>query len=189
MVHKSSDRTIARSGTPVECGMDAYKALLTRRSIRRYTNDPVPSDITEKLLRVAMLSPSASNRQPWHFVVIDDRQVLQKLPEIHPYAKMAASAPLAIVVCGDPALTNSPGWIPQDCSAATENVLLGAHALGLGGVWCGIHPDTEREAGFRSLLNLPEGIVPFSLVVLGYPAEEPKQPDRFQPDRVHENGW
>ncbi len=169
--------------------MDAYQTLVTRRSIRKYLDKPVPSETLDKILEAAMQAPSAVNKQPWHFVVIDDRGLLGKVPDIHPNAGMASGAPCAILVCADSASAHGPGSIPQDCSAATQNLLLAAHALGLGAVWCGIYSRPEREEGFRSLLSLPEGIVPFSLVVLGFPDEQKESPRRFRADRVHRNGW
>lgn len=169
--------------------MDAYQTLVTRRSIRKYLDKPVPSETLDKILEAAMQAPSAVNKQPWHFVVIDDRGLLEEIPDIHPNARMAGGAPCAILVCGDSAVAHGPGYIPQDCSAATQNLLLAAHALGLGAVWCGVFSASEREEGFRSLLSLPKGIVPFSLVVLGYPDEQKESPRRFRADRVHRNGW
>lgn len=169
--------------------MDAYAALLTRRSIRKFDERPVSAEDIEKILEAAMFAPSAVNKQPWHFVVIDDAQLLGKIPSVHSHAKMAADAPCAILVCGDTELVHAPGYLPQDCAAATQNILLAAHAAGLGGVWCGVYSQPDRESGFRSLLSIPESIVPFSLVVLGYPAEQPSQPQRYRADRVHKNGW
>lgn len=169
--------------------MEAYEALITRRSIRNYQDRPVPAEVVDKILEAAMQAPSAVDKQPWHFVVIDDNELLREIPSVHQYAKMAARAPCAILVCADPGLALGSGYVPQDCSAATQNILLAAHALGLGAVWCGVYEEPDREAGFRSLLSIPEPIQPFSLVVLGYPDESHAQPDRFRPDRVHRNGW
>lgn len=169
--------------------MDAYEALITRRSIRKYLDRPVPAEAMEKILEAAMQAPSAVDTQPWHFVVIDDVNLLREIPSVHQYAKMALHAPCAILVCADPELAHGPGYVPQDCSAATQNILLAAHALGLGAVWCGVYAVPDREAGFRSLLSIPESVQPFSLVILGYPDESPAHPDRFRRDRVHRNGW
>lgn len=169
--------------------MDAYQAIVTRRSIRKYLDTPIPSETLDKVLEAAMQAPSAVNKQPWHFVVIDDRELIERIPDIHPHARMATGAPCAILVCGDSQSVHGPGYIPQDCSASTQNILLAAHALGLGAVWCGVFSRPEREDGFRSLLSLPEEIVPFSLVVLGYPDEQKESPRRLRADRVHRNGW
>ncbi len=169
--------------------MDPYTTIITRRSIRKYEDKGVDETTREKLLAAAMQAPSAVDKQPWHFVVIDDRAILSRIPHVHPYARMAAEAPLAILVCGDESLAHTPEYLPQDCAAATENLLLAAHALGLGGVWCGVYSQAEREAGFRDLLSIPDHVVPFALVALGYPDETKEQPRRYDPGRVHRNGW
>lgn len=164
-------------------------AVFKRRSIRKYTDQKVKDEVVEYLLKAAMAAPSANNEQPWEFVVIDDRDILGKIPAIHPYAKMAAKAPLAIVVCGDLNREKSKGHWPHDCSAATQNILIEVTALGLGAVWCAVHPRDEREKQFRELLKLPDHIVPFSLVVIGHPDEHKEPSDRYDPARVHKNGW
>ena len=169
--------------------MDAYTTITTRRSIRTYEQKAVDDPMREKLLAAAMQAPSAVNKQPWEFVVIDDPELLNKVPDIHAHARMAVGAPLAVLVCGDERRVHAPGYLAQDCAAATENLLLAAHALGLGGVWCGVYSQPEREQGFRDLLNIPEHVVPFALVCIGYPAETATQPDRYEADRVHRNGW
>jgi nitroreductase len=169
--------------------MDVLQAIHTRRSIRQYEQRPVPGELVEELLRAAMMAPSACNVQPWHFVVIDDRRTLDAIPVFAPHASMVAAAPLAILLCADLSIEVSPGYGLIDCSAATEKVLLAAHGLGLGAVWCGVYPLTERMEGFRRLLRLPENVMPHSLVVVGYPAEQPPSEDRYRPERVHRNAW
>jgi nitroreductase len=169
--------------------MDAIDAIMTRRSIRAYTEDEVGDSQLETMLRAAMAAPSAGNQQPWEFLVITDRAVLDKITTIHPYAKMAAQAPLAILICGDASQGKYPDYWPQDCAAATENLLLAAHAMGLGGVWCGIHPDAERVAAFRDLLAIPEQVTPFALVPVGVPREQKEAVDRYDSARVRENVW
>ncbi len=169
--------------------MDTLEAIHSRRSIRRYEDRPVPEELVRKLLAAASSAPSARNQQPWQFVVIDDRQMLGEIAEVNPNAQMARRALLAILVCGDLGLETSPGYWVVDCAAAVENMLLAAHALGLGAVWTGVYPRQERMDGLRQIARLPEGIMPHSLVVLGYPAEHPVPQDRFRPERVHRNGW
>ncbi len=169
--------------------MEALEAIRTRRSVRRYQDKPVPEELVNQILAAAMSAPSACNAQPWHFVVITDRKTLEAVPQINPYAAMAAGAPLAILVCGDVDLELSAGYWVVDCAAAVENFLLAAHVLGLGAVWTGVYPRQQRLDGFRRLLNLPEHVVPHSLIVLGYPAEQPASEDRFRPDRIHHDGW
>lgn len=149
----------------------------------------MPGELVRQLLSSAMSAPSAGNQQPWHFVVIDDRGVLDAVPGIHPYAGMCLSAPLGILVCGDTTLEKFKGFWVQDCSAATQNLLLAAHDRGLGAVWTGIHPLEERVRAFRGLCSLPEHVIPLALVVLGYPDKKPPPEDRFHEDRVHCNRW
>ena len=169
--------------------MDAIEAIFTRRSIRRYLDKPVPEELVQKLLAAAMQAPSARNQQPWQFVVIDDRATLAKIPEFMPNAAMAADAPLAILVCGDLELETSPGYWVVDCAAASENMLLAAHALGLGAVWCGVYPRQLRMKGLQQLLGLPEMVVAHSLVVVGYSDQSAEPIDRFRPDRIRRNRW
>jgi nitroreductase len=169
--------------------MDTLEAIHTRRSIREYKNKPIPEETILKLIAAAMAAPSANNRQPWEFVVITDREVLDVIPAINPNAKMAKNAPLAILVCGNLQLGTSSGYWVVDCAAAVQNMLLCVHALGLGAVWTGTYPNEDRMDGYTNLLDLPEHILPHTLVVIGYPAEQPPHPDRFKPERVHYNGW
>jgi nitroreductase len=163
--------------------------ILTRRSIRKYTEQPLSEEILAGLLRAAMAAPSARNQQPWHFVVIRERTTLEHIAAMQSTARMARNAPLAVVVCGDLSLDNDSGYWVQDCSAATENILLWAHTHGLGAVWCGIHPREHRVANYRALLALPDNVVPLALVVVGYPAEELPPADRFRPERIHSESW
>ena len=167
--------------------MDAMEAILSRRSIRKYTGEAVPKGLVDELLKAAMSAPSASNQQPWHFIIIDERSILNKIPEFHPYSSMLGQAALAIAVCGDSA--SQPVFWVQDCSAATENILLAAHAKGLGAVWLAIHPYAERVQGIRKMLALPENIVPLCLVSIGHPNEQKPPGQRYDPAKVHRNSW
>lgn len=172
--------------------MEAMDAILSRRSIRKYTAKPIPEQLTKELLEAAMSAPSAGNQQPWRFVVIDDRRILDEIPKFHSYSEMLKEAPLAILVCFDKRLEGKKAgglWWVQDCSAATENVLIAAHAKGLGAVWLGIYPDEGVVAGVRKLLGLPSHITPFSLVSVGYPAEKKPRADRYDASRIHRNKW
>lgn len=163
--------------------------IYKRRSIRRYDNRPVAPELVNELLRAAMSAPSAGNEQPWQFVVITNRNILDRIPNIHPYAGMAKEAQVAILVCGDLDREKHQGFWVQDCSAATENLLIAAAGLGLGAVWCGVHPRQDREKGFRSLLGIPQRIVPFALIPIGWPAEEKGSADRHDSSRVHYDKW
>jgi nitroreductase len=163
--------------------------ILRRRSIRNYTAEPVTDAQVDGLLRAAMAAPSAGNQQPWHFVVIRDRRTLTAITELHPYSKMLPGAPVAILICGDPHAGRWPQYWDQDCAAATENVLIAAEQLGLGSVWLGVHPLPERVEGVRRLLGLPEPIVPFALLPVGWPAERKEPSDRYDAARVHYERW
>jgi nitroreductase len=167
--------------------MDTMHALLTRRSVRQFEDKPVSEDMVRQILEAAMMAPSAINEQPWQFVVVNERGRLDAVAEIHPYVKMVLQAPVGILVCGDLTKERYPGYWVQDCSAAMENLLLAAHALGLGSVWTGIHPMEERVAAYRALFNLPDHIIPLGFAPIGWPAQQPKSGSRFQEDRVHYN--
>ncbi|MBS7627126.1 nitroreductase family protein [Candidatus Bathyarchaeota archaeon] len=165
------------------------EAIISRRSIRKYTDQPIPDDKVEMLLKAAMSAPSAGNQQPWHFIVINERKILDEIPKFHSYAQMLHEAPLAILVCGDLKLEKHKGFWTQDCSAATENILIAANANGLGAVWLGIYPREERIRGLKNLLGLPEHIIPFSLIPIGYPAEHKPPAERYDESRIHYNHW
>ena len=167
-------------------------AIYGRRSVRRYSDRPVPDDILHQLIGAAMMAPSAGNQQPWHFITVTDRKKLDATAEVNPNAGMVKRAPAAILVCGDEDLEMHPGYWIQDCSAAMQNLLLAAHGLGLGAVWTGIWTRDDRVEGFRRLFGLPATVDPLGLVVLGYLPEgweEREAPDRFKEDRIHRESW
>jgi nitroreductase len=169
--------------------MDALEAILTRRSIRKFTSEAVSNQDIERLLRAAMAAPSAGNQQAWEFVVIDDREVLDRVPQVHPYAQMCEEAPLCLAVCADLSREKYAGFWVQDCSAATQNVLLAAHALGLGAVWLGIAPGGDRANQVAELLHLPDGVEPLALVAVGHPDETKEPADRYDEHKAHHNRW
>ena len=169
--------------------MDAIEAIDTRRSVRRYTDEQVDDETIRQLLAAAMSAPSAANEQPWEFIVIKDRAMLNAIPTFSPFARMVKQAPLGILICADTRSVVIPGFWVQDCSAATQNMLLAAHALGLGAVWTGVYPMEGQVAGFTKQCQLPDGVVPLAFVVIGHPAEAPKPRDRFNERRVHANVW
>ncbi len=171
---------------------EAYRNILTRTSVRRFTDRKVDNDIKEAILRAGMSAPSGVNRQPWEFILVDDPETLEALAGSLPYAKMAAHAPMAIVVCGnsDRFLSDEDStlWV-QDLSAASENILLAAHALGLGGVWTCLYPHADRIEAASRILGIPEGVIPFSLIPVGYPERDQQPMDKWHPDRVHTNRY
>lgn len=163
--------------------------IFTRRSIRKYTTQDISEEIIEKIIKAGMAAPSAGNEQPWHFIVINDKSILKEIPKFHPYSQMLNEAGYAIVVCGDESLQRHEGFWVQDCSAATQNMLLMAEELGLGSVWLGVYPVEERVKPLQDLLGLPESVIPFSILPLGYPAEWKEPADRFDKNRIHKNKW
>lgn len=164
--------------------------IATRMSVRAYTDEPVSDEDIEALLRAAMAAPSAMNRQPWEFIVVRDREMLDTLGATLRYAKMLKQAPLAIVVCAETCYTNRDGEVVEnqmwehDASAATENLLLAAHALGLGAVWTAAS-DPERSAIVREALGITGTVMPLCVVPIGHPAgvDEPK--DKWKPEKIH----
>lgn len=169
--------------------METLEAIKTRRSIRRYKSDPVPEEKIKILLEMAMMAPSACNQQPWEFIVINDRKILDTIPTFHPYSQMLREAPLAIVVCGDPRYEVVSGFWIEDCSAAIQNLLLAAKDQGLGSVWLAVYPEAERVSKMKELLDIPGPVIPLAVIAIGYANEEKGSVDRFQPDRIHRNGW
>lgn len=162
------------------------EAIFTRRSIRRYTDRPVAAEAVTKLLEAAMAAPLAGNEQPWEFIVVTDKDAREQVTQVHAYAHMLKQSPVAIVVCADLARSKYPVdfWI-QDCSAATENILIAAASLGLGTCWLGVYPNAERVAGVRRIFAIPETVVPFAIVAVGHPAEQPGKADRYDAKRVY----
>ena len=163
--------------------------IYKRRSIRKFTSEPVNEDQITELLRAAMAAPSAGDQRPWEFIIITDRKLLNAIPSLHPYSKMITQAPAAIMICGNMQKQKHGHW-DQDCSAATENLLLAASNMGLGAVWLGVYPVADRVKGLSKLFKLPEHVMPLSLVPVGYPAEI-KSPcdDRYDEKCVHKNCW
>lgn len=170
-------------------GQSAIENIMTRTSIRQYKNQPVEDEKIDIMLKAAMAAPTAVNLQPWHFIVITDKAVIDQLAGPRP-----TNAPLMIAVCGDTDKTTMPGrdeklpdfWI-QDVSAATENLLLAAHALGLGAVWTGAYPALDRAQEIAKVLNCPANIVPLAVVRIGYPDESPTPKDKFKQENISYN--
>jgi nitroreductase len=163
--------------------------VLSRRSIRKYTDRTIPEEYITVLLKAGMAAPSADDERPWHFIVIRDRALLGRIPSVHPFAGALTTARTAILVCGDETLQKVQGFWVQDCSAATQNILIEAEELKLGAVWLGIYPFEGRVEGFRNLLNIPEGVIPFALVSIGYPEEHKEPANRYDSSRVHFELW
>jgi nitroreductase len=169
--------------------MDLFSSLLKRRSIRKYTDQEIPSGAMDKLLKSAMYAPSAMNNQAWQFIVVNQRKKLDKVLKVIPHAEMLKSAQAAVLICGDLNLEKNIDYIQQNCSAATQNLMLCAHGLGLGSCWIAVYPVKETISSLQELFKLPEFVTPISLVSLGYPAENPIAEDRFKTEKVHFNQW
>ena len=169
--------------------MEALEAIFTRRSIRRYSEKKIERKTVDKIIEAAMYAPSAVNKQPWHFIVFEDESKRNAIMDFHQSATMLSGAKKCILVCYDEKLQHDQGYGIIDCSAATQNILLAAHALGIGACWVGLHPRQNRVDSMHKLFDLPGHIIPFSLVSLGYPAEVKTTPDRLNPERVHNEKW
>ncbi len=169
--------------------MDALHALHSRRSIRKFREQAVEENLLEEIIAAGMMAPSAGNEQPWHFVVLREPRVLKAISADHLYASVVEKAPVAILVCGDLTFDRYEGFWVQDCAAATQNMLLAAHALGLGSIWVGIYPRSQRLSNIRSIIALPEYVIPFSLLPIGYPDEDKGLEVRFDQSRVHYEKW
>lgn len=178
--------------TPVDTAAIVLDNIMTRTSIRQYQNTPVADSVVENILRAAMAAPTARNTQPWSFIVVKDTALLRQIAEACPNAGMCAQAPLAIVVCGDESKMmqgeSREMWV-DDCSAATENILLMAHAYGLGAVWTGFYPVSERVKLLCGILGIPEGQIPLCVIPMGYPAENPAPKDKWKTENIHYDKW
>ncbi len=169
--------------------MDALEAIFTRRSIREYTDKNIDDGTIRTLIEAGCSAPSAANQQPWHFIVIDDQDILNKIPGFHKRAKFITKAKKAILICADKNLEKFKGYWPIDCSAATQNMLICARALGLGACWVGIYPQENRIKELKDILDLPESVIPFSIISLGHTDKEQKKVERYKEDRIHLNKW
>jgi nitroreductase len=169
--------------------METFDAIITRRSIRKFKPTQISRDSINTILKAGMYAPTAYNQQPWQFIVIDERKLLETISEKHPHASMCKTAPVAILVCADLSFEQSKDLWVFDCAAATQNILLASHDLGIGSVWVGVYFRKEYEEIFTKLFKLPKNIIPISLIPLGYPAEEKPKIERFKKERVHFNSW
>jgi len=161
--------------------------IFARRSIRRYTKRQVEEKDLKRIIEAGMAAPSSRNRKPWHLVTVTERKTLDRLAEAHPYGKMLLEATAAIAVCGDTGI--SPDYWVQDCSAATENILIAAAGLGVGTCWLGCHPREERVSAIREVLGIPREIGILSLIALGHPAETKEPRTQYDESRDHRESW
>ena len=189
----------ACTSTTKDCGDESSSVaaqtvldnIMTRTSVRQFTSQPIAKDTLDIIVKAGMAAPTAINKQPWAFVVITEKNVLDSLEAVHPYSNLK-TATAAIVVCGD--LKKAADdfareyWV-QDCSAATENILLAAHALGIGAVWCGVYPNPNVMPGVTRVLGLPDSVIPLNIITMGYPAAENQPKDKWNPENVHYQVW
>jgi nitroreductase len=164
--------------------MNTLECIRTRRSIRKYQNKQISNDQIRILLEAGMYAPTARNLRGWHFAVITKPQLLKELSEVHPHGKMLAEAAAAILVCGDLTIEPDESYNAINCSAATQNILLATHELGLGAVWLGVYPRKERMIGIARTLSLKENLLPMALISIGYPDETKETPARFEEEKV-----
>ncbi|MCL2502701.1 MAG: nitroreductase family protein [Bacteroidales bacterium] len=167
------------------------KLVLRRKSIRRFAECSISDLQINTMLKAAMAAPTAKNAQPWHFVVIEDPDMLQYLSERLPYAKMLSSAALAIVICGDTQVhtgESAHNWM-LDCAAATQNLLLVAESMDFGAVWTGCYPYKERIGVVQEVLELPDHIMPLNVIPIGAPKGNERPLDKWKPERIHKEKW
>ena len=174
---------------PARSDMDALTCIFTRRSVRKYTSQPISDETIKILLQAAMSAPTARDERSWEFIVVRDKDVLRQVPSFHPFAKHIPDAPVAIVIVGNKKLEAQPGLWVADCSNAAMTILLAAHSMGLGAVWTTFYPYPDRMAGARKLLNLPDNIEPLNIIPIGYPAEMKPPENRFNPAKIHYDRW
>jgi nitroreductase len=163
--------------------------ILTRRSIKQFKRKPLKSGDLETILKAAMAAPTAGNSQIWEFIVINDRILLNAIQAFHPYAQKVLQAPIAILVCANLKREKFKNLWPLDCAAASQNILLAAHALQLGAVWVGIYPDDKRMKQMSRLLEIPANIKPVSLIPIGYASEEKPESNTYDRDKIHYNKY
>lgn len=169
--------------------MDILEAIYTRRSIRKYTGEPVSEQELETVLRAGFHAPSAHNLKPVDFIIIKDKSRFERIVSFHPYAKMLSQAEVCIIICGDQKKQEMTGFLIEDCSAAIQNMLLAAHGIGLGAVWCGLYPVEELTSQMIETCSIPEGIIPVGMMILGRKGEEKKVFDRYDPTKLHYDKW
>lgn len=167
--------------------------IFKRTSVRSFSDKKITPEQINTLMKAAMAAPSGCNAQPWEFIVIQDRDSMNKIMEVHPFSSMIKEAQAVIMVCADKTklpfkVPNVELW-PQDCSAATQNIMLQAADMGIGSVWLGVHPREELQAPLAKLFNLPENVIPFSLIPMGYPKNEVKPRNKFDENKIHFEKW
>ncbi len=186
-VSSNEGQNISSSDAVIDC-------IMTRASVRSYTGEQINDSIVDKILRAGMAAPTAANQQPWQFIVVNEQNLKDSITAAFEYTKMVANCSFAVMVCGnmdnlfEGDIPDGGFWV-EDCSAASENMLLAAHALGIGGVWCGIYPLKDREQRLRSILKLPSNLTPLNVMAFGYPAGPVAPKDKWIPAKIHYNAY
>lgn len=170
---------------------ETLKVIKNRKSVRNYLNKPVGEKDLETLIKSGMAAPSAVDLRPWDFLVVKNESILKALADVMPFGKMLPGAGAALIVCGTPgrSVPETPEFWVQDCSAASENILLAAESMGLGAAWLGVYPVKERIEGVRNVLKIPENVVPLNIISIGYPAGAEKPKDKFEVEKIHKEKW
>ncbi|MFA8300980.1 MAG: nitroreductase family protein [Hyphomicrobiales bacterium] len=191
LAFKSTTNTQNKANVKNNSEESTIDIIHKRKSVRHFTNQKIEKHLLETVIKAGMAAPTAINIQPWAFIAIDDRQTLDELGEVLPYAKMIFDSPAAIVVCGDlnKAYQKKPEYWIQDCSAATQNILLAAESLGLGAVWTAAYPEMDRVEHVQKILNLPESIIPLNVIPIGYSTGQDKPKDKWKPENLHWQKW
>ena len=169
--------------------MDTFECIMSRRSIRRFKLQSAPDDVVQKVVEAGFAAPSAHNQRPWHFIIIDDRNILNGIAQVNPHAGMLATAAFAVAICFDDSPKPIPSLIIDDCAAAAENMLLAATALGYGSVWIGIHHDEVKQKNAKAVLKLPDGAKIAAIIAVGISDETPAPRTKPDPKMIHKNSW
>lgn len=168
---------------------ETIRSIIERASIRSFTDKQISPILLESILYAGLCAPSATNKRPFHFVVTQDREKMLHIIGNNPYVKMLRTAAACIIVCGDKIVQGIPEWLIEDCSAATQNMLLVIHSLGLGGVWCGVKQGSDFYKNIVNEFGLPSHIRPVSLIAFGYAEAKKTQPNRFETKKIHYESW
>lgn len=183
------DQEIDQEPIAVTCNVDVLTAIKTRQSIRAFTSEPVSDEVLTTILRSGLYAPTAKNKRPYHFVVVTNRSLLVELSQHNSNASMLESSPYAVVICGDKNIEGRKEFLIADCAAATQNMLLAIHGLGLGGVWCGVASNTGWQKLLIDQLALPLKVEPIAVIAFGWPDERRQLNARWEPQKVHYNQW
>lgn len=169
--------------------MNVFETIVTRRSYREFTGKKIHNEMINTLLRAAFAAPTASNKQSWEFVVVKDPEQLRLIGDTKNKTEMVLDAGVVFVVCGSKTRQDQEGFLVQDASAATQNLLLAAEGLGLGAVWLSCYPRENMVSEVTEILNLPEDVIPITMVAVGYRTALKDPVNRFDPAKVHYNKW